>query len=95
MKDLEKILDKIDSKLDKVENRLDSIDITLVKQEANLKEYIRRCDNIENHVSILEGKIEPIKTHVDRAEFIIMAVKWLGLPAVITGIIAMVQFYKG
>lgn len=50
-------LDKLDEKVDKTNDRLNSMDKTLVKQEENLKEHMRRTD-------LLEGDLKPIKKHV-------------------------------
>lgn len=92
---IDKLIEKIDSKFDKVENRLDSLDVTLVKQEANLREQMKRSDSFDKHVSILESKIVPIGTHVDRVQFLTKVAKFIGVPALISGIIAMIQFYTG
>lgn len=45
------------SKLDKLDDRLDCVDKTLIKQESNLDEHMRRTD-------LLEKKVDPIEAHV-------------------------------
>ena len=48
---------RIIEKLEVLDTRLDCIDKTLVKQESNLSEHMRRTD-------LLEKKIDPIEQHV-------------------------------
>lgn len=57
---LDKIEDKIERKFDGVEVRLDSVDKTLVKQEENLKEHMKRSDLLEQSQGDLEKAIKPI-----------------------------------
>lgn len=75
-------LDKIEAKVDKIDGRLLVIDKTLVKQEANLKEHMRRTD-------LLENDLRPIKTHVAMIQG---ALKLIGLIALLTTII---KFFFG
>lgn len=51
------IVNRIVGKLDKLDDRLDSVDKTLVKQELNLQEHMRRSD-------LLEEQMQPLKRHV-------------------------------
>ena len=44
---IDRLDDKIEKKLDKVEDRLDSVDKTLLKQESQLAEHMRRTDILE------------------------------------------------
>lgn len=84
---LDKIDDKFDLKLSKVEDRLGSIDKTLVKQEAQLAEHIRRTE-------LLEQEIKPIKKHV---AYLQAGLKLLGLIALVLGlastVIKLLGFY--
>ena len=48
-------------KLDQLDSRLDSIDVTLARQEENLKEHMRRTD-------LLENEMRPIQKHVAQWE---------------------------
>jgi len=49
--------DRKAAQLDRIESRLDSIDVTLVRNTAQLEEHIRRTE-------ILEEEIKPVKAHV-------------------------------
>lgn len=69
----ERILDK----LDKLDDRLNNIDKTLVKQEENLAEHMRRTD-------LLEKKFEPVEDHVKHVTGIGKAIAFIG---VIAGIV--------
>lgn len=71
-------LDKLDSKIDSTNDRLNSMDKTLVKQEENLKEHMRRT-------AILEEGLKPVQKHVTRVEG---ALKLLGVISVLVGIAA-------
>lgn len=57
MEMLKDSLDGMNAKLDKLDSRLDNVDITLVKQHAQLEEHIRRTN-------LLESEVKPIKEHV-------------------------------
>ena len=56
----QRILDK----LDQMDQRLDNIDITLVRQEGQLAEHMRRSLLNEEAVQLLKTQVEPIKDHV-------------------------------
>lgn len=66
----------LNAKLDKLDERLDSVDKTLIKQEANLAEHIRRTELAELSIQDLRDTVEPIKTKMNMAEG---AIKLLGL----------------
>lgn len=72
------VLDKLENKMDQVDGRLNSMDKTLVKQEENLKEHIRRTE-------ILENELKPIKKHVSHIEG---GLKLLGALATIAGLLS-------
>ena len=65
MKDL---LERAIHQLDKLDDKLDSVDKTLVKQEENLREHMRRTEILESqHADLsshMDEELEPIKTHV-------------------------------
>lgn len=84
MDKLNKIEDKLDRKFDAVESRIDSIDKTLVKQEENLKEHMRRTDLAEKAIERVDSDLKPIKKHVDMLQGV---VKFVTLIGVIVGII--------
>jgi len=66
--------------LDSIDQRLDSIDMTLVKQEANLEEHMRRTEQVEKALSPVVKYVEQIKG----------AGKLLGIIALISGIIGLI-----
>lgn len=74
----EKLLDKVADKIEKLDERLDSIDKTLVKQEANLKEHMRRTE-------LLEEDLRPIRRHVNMLEG---SLKFLGVVLIVLSIIS-------
>ena len=65
-------LNIIINQLDKLDSRLDSVDKTLVKQEENLKEHMRRTDLLEKQHNSMQKNIheelEPIKNHVNQVK---------------------------
>lgn len=71
-------LNKLETKMDQVDGRLNSMDKTLVKQEENLKEHIRRTE-------ILESELKPIKKHVTHMEG---ALKLIGVLTTVVGFIS-------
>ena len=64
-----KLMDLIINKLNALDESLVSIDKTLVKQEAQLAEHIRRTN-------ALEAKLEPVEAHVNKVNgaFILIGV---------------------
>lgn len=80
-----KALDKFENKLDSLDGRLDSMDKTLVKQEANLGEHMRRTELAEESISELRKDVEPIKRHV---AFMEGALKGVGVIATVVSVIA-------
>jgi len=69
---------EVQSALNKIEDKLSSIDNTLVRQEENLKEHMRRTD-------ILEKEFKPVKSHVDQVRG---AGKLIALASLIAGIVS-------
>ena len=59
---------EIITKLDKLDDRLDSVDRTLVKQEANLAEHMRRTELLESQHERLYSDLEPVKAHVNQVK---------------------------
>lgn len=55
---MEALIKRLEAKVDKLDDRLDSVDKTLILQEANLKEHMKRSD-------LLEKKLEPVERHVN------------------------------
>ena len=75
---LEKLDEKMDKKFDRVEERLDSMDRTLVKQEANLAEHMRRTELAENAIKALDEDLAPIKKHVNMLQGVLKLIAVLG-----------------
>lgn len=61
--------DKLELKLDKLDERLDGVDKTLIRQEGNLAEHMRRSD-------MLEQKLIPVESHVSRITWAIRGIFW-------------------
>lgn len=68
MEDLKLAVTRIEGKLDKVDERLSSIDVTLVKQNAELEHHIYRTDLAEKRLDILQSQIEPLSTFKNRLD---------------------------
>lgn len=86
---------KFEKKLDLLDSRLDSVDKTLVKQEANLGEHMRRTELNEKRIETAEieadKKVEsvrkalaPVEKHVAYMEG---ALKGLGVIATMIAVI--------
>ena len=76
---------KLETKIDLIGERLNSMDKTLIKQEINLSEHMKRSLANEESVKILSNELKPIRTHVNHVEG---ALKLIGLLGVIMGIIS-------
>lgn len=68
--------DRLEEKLDGLDKRLDDMTQTLIVNTEQLKYHIKRTD-------LLEEQVKPIADHV---VFIRVALKWVGVIAVIAGI---------
>lgn len=90
---MEKKLDKIEQKLDKISEELAEINITLVEQNKDLKYHIHRTNLLEDHVKILENKLNPIDKHISMVEG---GLKLVGILATLTtlamGIVKLLNF---
>lgn len=78
-----KALDKFERQLDSLDSRLDSVDKTLVKQEANLGEHMRRTELAETQINGIQDDLKPIKRHVAMVEG---ALKGMGIVATIISV---------
>ena len=82
---MKKELERVIYQLDKLDDKLDNVDKTLVKQEENLREHMRRTEILEKqHGQLsdhLDEELEPIKAHVQQvkgiSKFIAVAVPLL------------------
>ncbi len=61
---MEKEFDKIHNKLDSMTDKIHNIDKTLIRQEENLKEHMRRSVANEKAVELLAKELAPVKKHV-------------------------------
>jgi hypothetical protein len=75
---------RIYEKLDVLDMRLDSMDKTLIKQEINLKEHIRRTEAVENQLEIMKKEMTPVQKHVAMVEG---AFKFLGIISMTLGVV--------
>lgn len=88
---LDKLDDKMDRKFDGVETRLDSMDRTLVKQEAQLAEHMRRTDLLETAHNVNASDIAAIKKPFIVAYGIGKIIGFIGLVVgIIVGIIKLI-----
>jgi hypothetical protein len=89
-------LSRFEKKVDSLDSRLDSVDKTLVKQEANLGEHMRRTELAEKNiekvqqdskeaVTKLETEMAPVKKHVAHVEGFL---KGIGLLATVVSLLA-------
>lgn len=81
------------NKIDKLDERLDDIEKILVVQEANLKEHMKRSDNLEKIVeNVRDNELTMVKKHVHMMEG---ALKLLGvgglIVTVITGVFKLIE----
>jgi hypothetical protein len=79
---IEKLLEKLS---DDANSKLHDIDKTLVKQEENLKEHMRRTELAEKRLDAIEQDLRPVKKHIARLDGV---AKFLGFIALIVGIFA-------
>lgn len=76
-------------KLDNIEKTLIRIDKTLVKQEANLGEHMRRTALLEGELKHLSEEFEPVQDHVKNVKFALKAgAALLGVVATLVALIS-------
>lgn len=87
---LEKLSDKVDAQHKDVDTRLDNIEKVMIAQEINVKEHMRRSDNLEKMYTDLQEKdIKPLRRHVNMVEG---GFKLLGVLSLILGICRLLGF---
>lgn len=84
-KRLTRIEKLIEESTKETSEKLHAIDKTLVKQEENLKEHMRRTELAEKRLDSIENDLRPIKKHIVRLDGV---AKFLGFIALIVGIFA-------
>lgn len=67
MDDISKLLLE---KTEKISEEITEIKVILTKQHGSLEHHIKRSDSLEDHVIILENKIEPLEAHYKRLKII-------------------------
>lgn len=92
--------DKVYNLLEKIEARLDSIDVTLVRNDTNLKIHMKRADQLEKHVLVLENYVReqmaPLQDHVTQVRAIInFLLKSLGVAVALATILGILLSLKG
>lgn len=86
---MKELLTRVVEQLDKLDDKLDAVDKTLVKQEENLREHMRRTELLEKQHEMLQSDIheelEPIKSHINQvkgiSKFLAAALPLLGAAA--------------
>lgn len=80
---MEQRLEKIEKRLEQMGNTLHEIDKTLLRQEGEIKEHIRRTTVSERRQTLLEKQLQreigPIKRHVEGVNYLLKAVGVLSL----------------
>lgn len=76
--------EKVMSTLEKMAEKIHSIDLTLAKQEENLKIHMYRTELSEKRLEHIENVLAPINKHVSGVEGVL---KFLGVLSVVLGII--------
>lgn len=68
----DKHMESVAAHLGKVDDRLDRIDTTAATNTAVLEEHVRRTNLLEEKIELdkkdIEGKLEPIKAHVNQVK---------------------------
>lgn len=58
------LLVRLEAKMDQLSDKQTEMNVTLVKQEANVAEHMRRTDLLEEHIGEIRKELSPIKAHV-------------------------------
>jgi hypothetical protein len=89
---MKNLLERVIQQLDTLDSRLDSVDRTLVKQEENLKEHMRRTELLEKqHDKLLHEELLPIKSHVEQVKGITKFVL-IATPVIFTALGALYKY---
>lgn len=70
-------LERLHESHGKLDDKMDNIDRTLIKQELNLQEHMRRSIAAEEGIDLLKESIKPLQTHVNLVQFSLKAIMWL------------------
>lgn len=74
----------LNSKIDSLDDRVDNVDKTLIKQELQLAEHIRRTNQNEQMIKDLRSDLKPVEDHV---KYVSGGMKLLGLISLLAGIL--------
>lgn len=86
---------RIEEKIDKISDKIEVINITLVKQESNLQEHMRRTEAAEASLIILREEFKPIQRHVTRIEGVIKLIGIVSIAvSIVAGLIEVIKFFK-
>jgi hypothetical protein len=78
-------MEHISEKVEQILAEIQYINITIAKQEENLKQHMYRTELAEQRIQNLEEKMEPLRNKLFQVEGII---KFLGIVALLVSIIA-------
>jgi len=81
-------LDSLDHKVQDLDHRLDELDKTMIKQEINLAEHMRRTEILERKTELNAAELKPVVAHVAQLKGIGKAIGYL---SIIVGLAATVQ----
>ena len=81
-------MDKLNDKLEKIDNRLNNIDQHLAVYNEQLKHHIKRSDQADHALSMLDSRIKPIETHVGAINLIAKAI------AVGAALVGLISYFK-
>jgi hypothetical protein len=88
LKKIQQMNEKMHEHAKDTDKRLDNIEKVLLAQEINLKEHMKRSDNLEEMVKIIQEKeLKPLSKHVSMVEGALKLVGILGIVATIIGTI--------
>lgn len=89
LKQIRKINERMDTHSKDTDERLDNIEKVMIAQEINLKEHMRRSDNLEEMLDhIKEKELKPLARHVAMVEGALKFIGVLGILASVAGVIA-------
>jgi hypothetical protein len=83
MDEVKHILNRLEHKMDITDSKISNIDVTLAKQEEQLRFHIKRTDLLQSSIEQVEKEIKPIQVHVNRMDG---AIKLLGFISLLIGV---------
>lgn len=72
--DIKTIIDK----LDKLDSRIDNIDITMAKQNVSLEYHIKRSDQADAAIELLDQRVKPLEAHTLTVATVLKFVMYIG-----------------